>query len=121
MAAPRLPTRGRNEPMSQAEVEAEIERLSNYLEDATETLFEMGRDLGYAEVEFKRAQAQAFLQAEGTVDARKAVVEIRTSALRFAYRSAEILYESQRERLRTVRTQLDALRSINVNVREQVS
>lgn len=102
------------------EVEEEIQRLWLRLEAETEKLAGLGVVAGKAEVEFKRAWAGAFLGAEDkTVDARKARADLATADLLFARRRAEVLYDACRETLRTIRTGLDSLRSINANARAQ--
>jgi hypothetical protein len=117
-----MTSQGFTDTMTQAQVEGEIERLAVALERETEKLATLGMDMGRAEIEHKKARAKAFLKAEGTVDGRNATVEADDEVmdLLFERRRTEVMYEAQREKLRTMRTQIDALRSINVNVREQV-
>lgn len=107
------------DPLTIPEVESEILRLSARLEGETARLAQLGQAAGLSEIDHKVARAQAFLKAEGPVDARSAQAEIATKDQMLARRRDEVLYDACRETLRTIRTQLDALRTIAANARAQ--
>jgi DNA repair exonuclease SbcCD ATPase subunit len=102
------------------EIEGEIERLGALLEDATEEYAERAEAAAYAEVEFKVEHAKAYLRTKGTVPERAAWADYRTEEHLRKHKLADALLKATRERLTTLRAQLDYLRSLNANVRHQV-
>lgn len=107
------------EPLTLPEVEQEIHRLIGEMEDSTEKLYDLGEKMARTEANHKRERAKQYLSAEGPVHAREATADEETAEMLFERRVAEVRYESERERLRTIRAALDALRSINANARAQ--
>lgn len=100
-----------------AEVEAELQRLVARLEEATGELAAFGRSAGEAEVAHKVAFAQAFLTAAGPVATREQVAIAATELPLLTRRFAEAALQAQREVLSTIRTQIDAVRTIAANIR----
>jgi hypothetical protein len=109
----------RSVPLSQAEVEAEILRLMGELETKTEGLAELATNAAETSVNFKVAKAEAFLEAEGTMDVRNArsITATKDDALLAEHSLA--IYAAAKEGLNTLRVQIDALRTISANVRGQ--
>ncbi len=90
------------------------------LEQATEDLAAFARDAAETEVNHKMLYAQAFASSHETSDARrKEDATHRTFHAHRARQLAEATYLSQRELLLTLRAELDALRSIGANIRNQ--
>lgn len=116
-------------PLTQAEVEGEISRLSSAMEDALDQLARNAIDAAEAEAEYKIKYAQKLLQAGGlegsgrggrtTVDEREAIAlgqcepEFRARLIKEAHHGVS------QEKLRTMRSQIDALRTIAANIRAQ--
>lgn len=99
------------------QVEDELQRFMIRLEEATEHMAALGRAAGEAEVAHKVAYAQAFLRATGPVATREQLAVSETADAMLARRIAEVQLQSQREVLHTIRTQIDALRTIAANLR----
>lgn len=109
------------EPITQVRVEREITRLSRRLEEFTDEIAERATASAQADVAYRREHAKAFLTAEGPMDVRKATADLAVTVLYGERRAAEALLLSAQEACRNLRAQLDALRSINANVRHQVA
>lgn len=108
-------------PISPAEVEAELWRLSKKLEQATDDLAAKAVRAAEAEVNYKAAFAKSVLAAEAkTVSDREAIATLETQELLRERRVAEALQDSTLELCRTLRGQLSALQSLSANMRGQV-
>jgi hypothetical protein len=105
--------------LSLADVEAEIQRLVGAMEAATDEFAELGTKAGEAEVAYKRAHAFAYLAADGPVVSREAQADLGAADELLARRYAEVAFDACKERLRTIRTALDACRTIAANARGQ--
>lgn len=126
MNRPHFPTgRGHDpDPLAQVEVEREIMRLSRVLTEITEDVAEAATEQARTEVAFKVAHARAILAARdesGTVQVKEAMAHDACASEFEAMKMAEAVYKACQESGRNVRSQLDALRSINANVRAAVT
>lgn len=111
------------------EVEGEIVRISDAMNDELEHLVDVAQQDANAEVAYKVAYAQAVLKASvvsgsgrnglTTVDERENMAVRDTHELLLAHLVAGRMYEVTKEKLRTQRSQLDALRTIAANIRAQ--
>jgi hypothetical protein len=110
-----------SEPLSQAQVEAEIMRLSGLAEKATHEIAKRARAAAEADVAWKVGYAKAFLLADGTGPARDAQATVECADEYAAKKSSEAVLMSAQEAGRNYRAQLDALRSINANHRALVT
>lgn len=109
-------------PVSQAEIEQEILRLSELCEKATHEVLKRGRARAEARTLYKVEFAKARLSSEEqTVGGRDDEATVATAALLDAFEDSEALFESAKEAGRNYRAQLDALRSINANLRPLVT
>jgi hypothetical protein len=106
--------------LNQAQVEAEILRLSNLAERATTALAKRARVAAEADADYKCAHAKAFLEADGTVGEREARAALATQVQYRDRKIAEALLMGAQEAGRNYRAQLDALRSIAANLRALV-
>ena len=103
-----------------AQVENEIMRLSDLLEKVTTEHAERARHAAETDVAYDLAYARARLQQkDGTVADRDAHATLMCEDALLAKRMAEARYKAAQEAGRNYRAQLDALRSINANVRYQ--
>lgn len=110
----------RNAPISSVEVESELVRLTNNLESETEEFERLATDHAEKEALFKKQWYREYLGAEGAVKQRESVAGFKTSDLYYEAQVAEALVKAKRERLNSLRTACDALRTIAANVRSQV-
>lgn len=70
------------------------------------------RDYAVKENAYRLAKANAMLKAEGTVDVKKAQVDLVTEKERLASHIAEGVLDATRERVRSLRAVLSALQTI---------
>lgn len=111
------------------EVESEIMRLSDGMDDELSVLVDVAQAAAEAEYAYKVGYAQAVLKAANvagsgrngltTVDERENMALRDSDSLLRAHLVADVLYEVAREKLRTMRSQIDALRTIAANIRAQ--
>jgi hypothetical protein len=109
-----------SEPLTQDHVESEIQRLIRAMEAETERLPALARAASESEVAYRRERAKAYLKTEGPQHLREAVADDASAGLLLERRIAESAFDVAKERLRTIRSALDAIRSINANIRGQV-
>ena len=114
------PTKGRC-GMIPAEVEREIMRLAGLAERVTSEMAKRARHAAETDADYKAAAAKAFLKADGPVAEREAVAQVECETLYRDRRIAEALLQSAVEAGRNYRAQLDALRSINANLRFEMA
>ncbi len=110
------------EPLSQAQIEAEIMRISALCERVTTEIATRARAAAVADSDYKRAHAQAFLLAQGkTVGDRESVTFMECDKEYTEKGTTAALLLAAQEAGRNYRAQLDALRSINANLRPLVT
>jgi len=97
--------------------ETELVRLCRVLRQETNKLEQLARTMVDAESAHKVAYAQALLKSEGTVGEREARATIATDNLYLQRRIAEELYRVGREKVVSVRTAIEATRTLNSNLR----
>lgn len=107
-------------PITPADVEAEIVRLSALLDTATTEIARRARDAAEKHVAYKRSEAVAYLHASGSIPERKAQALTATADEFLASEVADARVLAAREAAHNTRSQLDALRSVAANVRAQV-
>lgn len=110
----------RGAPIDQVQVEQEILRLTNDLEAETEAFETLSKDHAVKESDFKKAWYTAYISESGAVKSREAMAGYKTEDMRLEAQVAEALMKAKRERLHSIRSMLDALRTIAANVRVQV-
>ena len=110
----------RNAPISQVEVEHEIMRLMEMLEEETEAFEKLAEDCAKKEALYKSNWAKEYLSAKGSIREREAWSDYKLSDQSYDYKISEALVKSKREKLISLRTSIDALRTLNANVRSQV-
>jgi hypothetical protein len=111
----------RSQPINQVDVEQEMMRLVQQLEARTETFEELAVDAAEKEASFKKQWAGVYLETGGTIRDREASADVTCSEAFREYKVAESLVKSARESLMFLRTSIDALRSLNANVRYQTT
>ena len=90
----------------------ELRRLSRLIDKGLEALRDQATEFARCEQAYRQAKATAWIEApEGTVDAKKAWVEGRTSDARYARDLADGLRQAALEAVRSRRGQLSAWQS----------
>ena len=110
----------RTSPISQVEIEQELIRLMDRLELETEQFETIAMDCAKKEALYKSNWAKEYLSAKGSIKEREAWADYKMDQQNFEYKCAEALVKSKREILLSIRTSMDAIRTLNANVRTQV-
>lgn len=110
----------RNQPISQVDVENELLRLIGMLEDETEAFEVLAIDNAKKEALHKSNWAKEYLSAKGSIKEREAWSDYKMDEMMFDHKIAEALLKAKREKLLSLRTSIDALRTLNANIRAQV-
>ncbi len=100
------------------DVEREIIRLCELCELVVTRIADRARKCAEADAEYKRVHARAVLEATGTIPERDAKATLAAADEYLRKRIAEAEQLAAQEAGRNYRAQLDALRSINANVRQ---
>lgn len=116
-------------PLTQVGVEREIMRLSDAMETATEELAKHADEAAIAEVDYKVGFAKAILKAglqqgsgrngKMTEGDKDATATVECEDLLRARIISEAKHEVDQEKLRTMRSRIDALRTVSANIRAQ--
>jgi hypothetical protein len=101
-----------------ANIEAEIRRLSDQAEPLVTKLARQSREAGEAEAEYRVAYATAFLNADGPMAMREQIARLASAKELLRRNITAALADTTKEAGRMLRSQLDALRSINANARQ---
>jgi YesN/AraC family two-component response regulator len=110
----------RNSPISQVDIENAILRLVDELEEETEAFEKLAEDAAKKEAVYKTNWAKEYLAAKGSIKEREAWADYKLADMQFDYKISEALVKSKREKLLSIRTSMDAMRTLNANVRSQV-
>lgn len=110
----------RNKPISQIDVENGLLDLIDELEKETEAFERLAEDAAKKEALYKSNWAKEYLSAKGSIKEREAWADYKLSDEIFDYKISEGLMKAKREKLLSLRTSIDALRTLNANVRAQV-
>jgi hypothetical protein len=110
----------RNKPISQVEIEEEIMRLMDILEEETEVFERLAEDAAKKEAIHKANWAKEYLGGKGPIKEREAWADYKLEASSYDWKISEALVRAKREKLTSLRTSLDALRTLAANVRHQV-
>jgi hypothetical protein len=89
------------------------------LEDETETFEMLAQDAAEKEALFKTMWAREYLSAKGSIKEREAWSDYKLEKEIHDTKIAEALVKAKRERLSSLRTSIDALRTLAANVRAQ--
>jgi hypothetical protein len=111
----------RNSPISQVEIEQELMRLAEMLESETEAFETLAMDAAKKDATYKSNWAKEYLSAKGSIKEREAWADYKLAEQIYDHKIAEALLKSKREKLSSLRTSIDALRTLAANVRAMVS
>ncbi len=109
----------RSSPISPIEVEDNIVRLVEELEEHTETFEVLIVDLSKKEARYKSAWAKEYLAANGSIKERESWADYKLSDEYYEVKIADALSRAKKEKLNSIRTSLDSLRTLAANVRAQ--
>lgn len=110
----------RGKPINQIDIEDEMIRLIDMLEDQTDVFAKLAEDEAEAEAEYKSNWAKLYLKGTGSIKERESWATYQLETELRTWRIAEALVKAKREKLTSLRTSIDALRTLNANVRHQV-
>jgi len=110
----------RTSPISQVDIEHELIRMLELLENETEAFEKIAEDNAKKDALLKSNWAKEYLSAKGSVKERESWADYKTADMDFDARISEGLLKAKREKLSSLRTSIDALRTLNANVRTQV-
>jgi len=111
----------RSAPISQVDIEEEMLRLLEMLERETEAFEQLSIDAAKKDAAYKSEWAKQYLSAKGPIKERESWSDYKTEGLLLDTKLADGLVRAKREKLLSVRTSIDALRTLNANVRVQVN
>ena len=110
----------RSQPISQVDIEHELMRLIESLESETEAFEQLAEDAAKKEARYKASWAKEYLSAKGSIKERESWADYKMADEQFEYKISEALLKAKREKLLSLRTSIDAMRTLNANVRAQV-
>lgn len=110
----------RSRPISQVDIEHELMRLIESLESETEAFEQLAEDAAKKEARYKASWAKEYLSAKGSIKERESWADYKMADEQFEYKISEALLKAKREKLLSLRTSIDAMRTLNANVRYQV-
>lgn len=111
----------RNQPISQVEIEDEIMRFMDILEEETEAFERLAEDAAKKEAIYKADWAKEYLAAKGSIKEREAWADYKMADQSYDWKISDALVRAKREKLTSVRTSLDSLRTLSANVRHQIN
>jgi phage antirepressor YoqD-like protein len=95
-------------------------RLIESLESETEAFEQLAEDAAKKEARYKASWAKEYLSAKGSIKERESWADYKMADEQFEYKISEALLKAKREKLLSLRTSIDAMRTLNANVRYQV-
>lgn len=107
--------------VSASVVAAQLGELGRSMDAVTEQLEIADKAAVGAREDYTMAYARAFLQAEGSAEARKQMALLATHQARLDQETADQMVRGLRRRLDSVRTRIDVGRTISATVRSEVS
>jgi DNA-binding helix-hairpin-helix protein with protein kinase domain len=105
--------------LNQVEIENMVLDAVEDLERMTDELEDLLADAVRKEAAYRRKESNAFAQATGAAETRRQLAKKESNALRYEWQMAEAVATAHKEAMWTCRHKLEALRSINANVRSQ--
>ena len=104
---------------NQLEVLTRLAEVSRLLDRATDEIAVFDEMAVRAKQAFEVAYARAYLAAEGSIEARKALATVATDAVALDAELAGAKLRAARERIRTLGAQLDVGRTLSAALRSQ--
>ncbi|WP_280475456.1 hypothetical protein [Nocardia asiatica] len=110
-----------NAPATPNEVVLHLAELARELEEVTRQLNEADEAAVNAREAAKLAEAQAFLAAEGSVEARKNQAIVKTHEQRLAAEVADALVRGLMRTSRTLQARIDVGRTYGATIRSEIT
>ena len=110
----------RTSPISPLDIDDNIIRLVGELEDHTEAFEVLAVDQAKKDARYKSAWAHEYLSANGSIKERESWADYKLSDAHYEVKIADALLKAKKEKLNSIRTALDSLRTLAANVRAQV-
>ena len=110
----------RSAPINPIEIDDNIIRLVEELEEHTEAFEVLAVDQAKKESRYKSARAHEYLSANGSNKERESWADYKQSDGHYEVKIADALLKAKKEKLNSIRTALDSLRTLAANVRAQV-
>ena len=104
---------------TQVEIVLRLSELSTLLDKATDEIAVLDEDAVKAKQIAEVAEARAYLQAEGSIEARKAQAKVQVEDLVLQADLAAAKHRACRERIRTLGVQIEVHRSLGAAIRNQ--
>jgi hypothetical protein len=109
----------RTSPIALADIEENIIRLVESLEEHTEAFEVLAVDHSKKDARFKSSWAKEYLAANGSIKERESWADYKLSDENYEVKVADALLKAKKEKLNSIRTALDSLRTLAANVRAQ--
>jgi len=106
-------------PISQVEIESELTRLIKLLEEETDAYAVVAVDQAKKDARYKMEWAKSYLAADGSVKERESWADYQQADTHHDLKIAEALVKAKQQKMNTLRTSMDALRTLAANVRAQ--
>jgi len=110
----------RTSPINPIDIEDNIVRLVEELEEHTEAFEVLAVDQAKKEARYKSAWAHEYLSANGSIKERESWADYKQSDGHYEVKIADALLKAKKEKLNSIRTALDSLRTLAANVRAQI-
>tara|TARA_B100000745_G_C19802984_1_gene264280 strand:- start:21 stop:356 length:336 start_codon:yes stop_codon:yes gene_type:complete len=110
----------RSSPITPIEIEDNMVRLVEELEDHTEAFEVLAVDQSKKEARYKSSWAKEYLAANGSIKERESWADYKLSDEYYEVKIADALLKAKKEKLNSIRTALDSLRTLAANVRAQI-
>lgn len=107
--------------LTQAQIEQELIRLSGLAEKVTHEIAKRAMAAAHADAAYKKAYAQSYLLAQGTVGTRECTADLECADEYLERRTTEALLMSARSAGENYRMQISALQTLASNIRAIVS
>lgn len=98
--------------LTPAMVSARLANLSRELQNKVGEIPALQREANETGAAYKSAHAKAYLQAEGTIDERKAIAYLETEYLLIKWESAKAVLSAARDSIRLLKDQIKIGQSI---------
>ena len=106
---------------AQVDIEDLMVKVSDQLEEWTDKLIELADESAEVEADYKLAYFRSILHSQGkSEENRKAEANVANEPLFRAHLTMEARVDATKQKIRSLQSRLDTLRSINANVRAQV-
>lgn len=106
--------------MNPETLNTELDQIAREMHNAQSDLEKYSEEWAYNENTYRRAKAIAYLTSEGTVDARRAIVDRDCEKERLAAHLSEGLMKSALENVRNRRAHLSAIQTKSANIKAEM-